>query len=312
MPGRTHLLALAVLTATAALTAGCGGPSTVGTLQGRLLSVTDLPAGWSAVPANPKSVQTIAPCLSSLPANPKGYTFARAGFVEGTSIPSFGEVLATGPQAQRMWQSLARALARCQTATITIAGEKARATIQPLPFPRVASTTDAYAWAFTIAGVRIGLDLVLFKAGSFAGYLTYADLGAPAVATVQAFAAAAVVKAETGSTARVISVSIASAPVRTVQTKLGTVAYRIIGSGPPLVLITGYSGTMQNWDRRFIDALAQRYRVVIFDNAGIGPTAALPAPLSIDAMANQTSALIHTLGLDKPDVLGCRPLRGTQ
>ena len=57
-------------------------------------------------------------------------------------------------------------------------------------------------------------------------------------------------------------------------------------------MITGYSGTMQNWDPRFVDALAQHYRVVIFDNAGIGPTAALPAPLSIDAMANQTSALI--------------------
>jgi len=304
MPRRTRVLALAVLTATAVLNVGCGGPSPVGTLQGRLLSVTDLPAGWSAVPANPKGGQASAPCLSGWPANPKGYTYARAGFVEGTSIPSFGEVLATGPQAQRMWQSLARALARCQTATITIAGEKARATIQPLPFPRVASTTDAYAWAFTIAGVRIGLDLVLFKAGSFAGYLTYADLGTPAVATVQAFAAAAVAKAETGSTARVTTVSIVSAPVRTAQTKLGTVAYRIVGSGPPLVLITGYSGTMQNWDRRFVDALAQRYRVVIFDNAGVDPTAALPAPLSIDAMANQTSAFIDTLGLGRPDVLG--------
>jgi pimeloyl-ACP methyl ester carboxylesterase len=61
---------------------------------------------------------------------------------------------------------------------------------------------------------------------------------------------------------------------------------------------------MQNWDRRFVDVLAQRYRVVIFDNAGVGPTAALPAPLSIDAMANQTSAFIDTLGIGRPDVLG--------
>ena len=270
MPRRTGVLALAVLAATA-VTAGCGGPGTAGALQGRVLSAADLPAGWSAVPANPADGQTGAPCLPSLPASPKGYTDARGGFVEGTSIPAFGEVLTTGPQAQQMWQSLGRALARCRTATVTIAGVKATATIQPLPFPRVASTTEAYAWGFAIAGVRIGLDLVLFRAGSYAGYLTYADLGTPAVATVQAFAAAAVAKAETGTTARVSTVSIASAPVRTAQTKLGTVAYRAIGSGPPLVLITGYSGTMQNWDRRFVDALAQRYRVVIFDNAGVGP-----------------------------------------
>jgi pimeloyl-ACP methyl ester carboxylesterase len=61
---------------------------------------------------------------------------------------------------------------------------------------------------------------------------------------------------------------------------------------------------MDSWDPRFVGALADYYRVVIFDNAGIGRTRALPAPLTIDAMANQTSALIDVLGLDRPDVLG--------
>jgi pimeloyl-ACP methyl ester carboxylesterase len=98
--------------------------------------------------------------------------------------------------------------------------------------------------------------------------------------------------------------SIASTPVRLAHTKLGGVAYRAVGSGPPLVLITGYSATMEGWDRSFIDALAQHYHVVILDNAGVGQTQPLPAPLSIDAMANQTSALIATLGLSRPDVLG--------
>jgi pimeloyl-ACP methyl ester carboxylesterase len=301
------VVALVVLVTVAVLTSGCGGPSTAsaaGTPRGRLLSVADLPAGWSAVPAVQAGVQASVPCLLGLPAHPKGYTYTRAAFVEGTALPSVSEVLATGPQAQQMWQSLDRAMARCRTATFTTAGEKITATIRPLPFPRVASTSSAYVWAFTTEGIRIGADFVLFQAGGYAGYLTYADLGPPAVATVQAFAAAAVAKAETGSTARLTSDSIVSAPVRTAATQLGAVAYRITGNGPPLVLITGYDGTMQNWDPRLVDALAQHYRVVIFDNAGIGPTAALPAPLSIDAMANQTSALINTLGLGRPDVLG--------
>jgi len=43
---------------------------------------------------------------------------------------------------------------------------------------------------------------------------------------------------------------------------------------------------------------------VIFDNAGIGATAAVPNQLTIDAMANQTSALITALGLGRADVLG--------
>jgi pimeloyl-ACP methyl ester carboxylesterase len=178
-------------------------------------------------------------------------------------------------------------------------------TIRPISFPRVGSGSTAYAWTFTVSGIPVGDDLVLFRAGSYEGYLTYADVGSPSPATVHAFADAAVAKAEHGSTAPVPgAVSITSAPVRTVATSLGTVAYRAVGSGPPLVLVMGYGGTMETWDPWLVNALAQRYRVVIFDNAGLGGTAALPAPLSIDAMANQTSALITALGLHRPDVLG--------
>jgi pimeloyl-ACP methyl ester carboxylesterase len=44
--------------------------------------------------------------------------------------------------------------------------------------------------------------------------------------------------------------------------------------------------------------------VVMFDNSGIGRTQELPTPLTVDAMADQTSALIDTLGLGRTDVLG--------
>jgi pimeloyl-ACP methyl ester carboxylesterase len=299
-----------VLVATSLLLAGlasaCGGnTSPSATLQNRLLSATDLPLGWTAAPVNLKSVQTSAPCLSGLAAKPTGWTYADAAFVEGVSIPNLSEVLASGPTVHQRWQALARALAACRSATITIAGRKARATIRPLALPRVASTSSAYAWSLTVAGIPVGFDLVLFETGSYAGFVSYADLGAPATATVLTFARAAVAKARTGSTRRVPdTISVASVPVRVAQTKLGAVGYRVIGSGPPLVMIMGYGGTMETWDWRFVDALAMRYRVVIFDNAGVGQTATLKAPLTIDAMANQTSALISALRLGRPDVLG--------
>lgn len=98
--------------------------------------------------------------------------------------------------------------------------------------------------------------------------------------------------------------SVVSAPVQVAHTKLGTVGYRVVGSGPPLVLIMGYGGTMETWDPRFVDALARHFRVVVFDNAGLGVTQPLQAPLTMDAMADQTSALISTLALGRPDVLG--------
>ena len=98
--------------------------------------------------------------------------------------------------------------------------------------------------------------------------------------------------------------SIVSSPVRVAHTSLGAVGYRMVGSGPPLVMITSYNATMEDWDPRFVDALARHYLVVILDNSGIGDTKQLPGTLTIDAMARQTSALIDTLRLSRPDVLG--------
>jgi pimeloyl-ACP methyl ester carboxylesterase len=98
--------------------------------------------------------------------------------------------------------------------------------------------------------------------------------------------------------------SVVSAPERTAHTRLGAVGYRVVGNGPPLVLIMGYGWTMEDWDPRLVHDLARHNRVVMFDNSGVGRTAALPPPLTIDAMADQTSALIDTLDLGRPDVLG--------
>ena len=66
----------------------------------------------------------------------------------------------------------------------------------------------------------------------------------------------------------------------------------------------GYGWTMEGWDPRLVHALAQHNRVVMFDDSGVGRTQQLPPPLTIDAMTEQTSALIDTLGLGKPNVLG--------
>jgi pimeloyl-ACP methyl ester carboxylesterase len=85
---------------------------------------------------------------------------------------------------------------------------------------------------------------------------------------------------------------------------MGSVQYRSLGSGPTLLLIMGYAGTMQTWDPHFVDTLALHFRVITFNNAGIGSTASLKTPLSIDAMADQTSALITRLQLGKINVLG--------
>ena len=97
-----------------------------------------------------------------------------------------------------------------------------------------------------------------------------------------------------------------TAPTQVVHTSAGTIAYRELGSGPPLLLIVGAGASMDFWPPSFIDALAAHHKVVVFDNAGVGRTSAVSAraSLSIAAMASQTSALISALRLGSPAVLG--------
>jgi pimeloyl-ACP methyl ester carboxylesterase len=98
--------------------------------------------------------------------------------------------------------------------------------------------------------------------------------------------------------------NITAAHTRIAHTALGAVGYREIGRGPTLLMITGFSAGMDDWAPYFVDAVAKHFRIVVFDNAGIGRTATLGAPLSVPEMAAQTSALISTLGLGRCDVFG--------
>jgi pimeloyl-ACP methyl ester carboxylesterase len=100
------------------------------------------------------------------------------------------------------------------------------------------------------------------------------------------------------------AVGITGAPIRVAATSAGAVAYREVGHGPPLVLIMGFGGTMDNWAPSFVDQLAADFHVVVLDNAGVGKTAALSPPLTVTGMANQVNALITSLGLGRADVLG--------
>jgi len=82
------------------------------------------------------------------------------------------------------------------------------------------------------------------------------------------------------------------------------VAYRVFGTGYPLVLIMGYSGTMDLWQPRVLAAFARRYRVIIFDNRGMGETSSSEKPFSIEQFADDTAGLLDALGIKQAHVLG--------
>jgi pimeloyl-ACP methyl ester carboxylesterase len=83
-----------------------------------------------------------------------------------------------------------------------------------------------------------------------------------------------------------------------------SIAYRTLGQGEPIVLIMGYSSTMDMWDPHFLDNLSSQYMVIIFDNRGMGSTTAPPGNFSIAQLADDTAGLMEALGIDEAHVLG--------
>lgn len=106
------------------------------------------------------------------------------------------------------------------------------------------------------------------------------------------------------TTPRVTQASVTSAPVRTVRTAYGTISYRAVGHGRPLVLIMGLGGSIDTWPPGFVAPLARAHRVFAFDNEGIGRSTLRPGTLTITRMGDDTAAFIAALRLDRPDVLG--------
>ena len=82
------------------------------------------------------------------------------------------------------------------------------------------------------------------------------------------------------------------------------IAYKVLGQGDPIVLIMGSGSTMDTWDSRFLDNLSSKYKVVVFDNRGMGNTTAPPGNFSIAEFANDTAGLMEALGIEKAHIMG--------
>jgi pimeloyl-ACP methyl ester carboxylesterase len=81
-------------------------------------------------------------------------------------------------------------------------------------------------------------------------------------------------------------------------------SYRVMGEGHPLLLITGYGATMDLWDPVMLRELSLRYKVVMFDNRGIGKTTASDKPFTIGLFAEDTIGFMDALKIGKAYILG--------
>jgi len=97
--------------------------------------------------------------------------------------------------------------------------------------------------------------------------------------------------------------SYALAPARTVTAGGVTYAYRELGpkDGIPVVFFVHLAATLDNWDPRIVDAIAQNRHVITFDNRGVGASTG-SVPDDVEAMADDAYTFIKALGFDTIDI----------
>jgi pimeloyl-ACP methyl ester carboxylesterase len=76
-----------------------------------------------------------------------------------------------------------------------------------------------------------------------------------------------------------------------------------VGEGPDVLLIGGLGDTVESWQFQ-LDGLADRYRLTAFDNRGAGRTAMPSGPMSVEAMADDSAALLRALEIPSAHVAG--------
>ena len=98
--------------------------------------------------------------------------------------------------------------------------------------------------------------------------------------------------------------NLADVPVKYAKVDGAEFGYRTIGQGRPLLMITGYCAAMDVWDPILVDELAKSFKVVMFDNRGVGYSGLPDSPFTIPGMADDAAGILNGLGIKSAYVMG--------
>ena len=113
-----------------------------------------------------------------------------------------------------------------------------------------------------------------------------------------------IVQAASQTVDRSQAVSFNDTPVQYAHVNGVTLGYREFGSGEPLLMVTGFGGTMNGWNQTFIGILATKYHVYTYDHRGMGYSSDNNATPSIAQYADDAAGLMTALGYGSMHVYG--------
>ena len=79
--------------------------------------------------------------------------------------------------------------------------------------------------------------------------------------------------------------------------------YEVTGNGPPLTMIMGLGCSSRQW-QWMVPLLAESFRVITFDNRGVGRTEKPDMEYTTDLFADDIAALLNALNIDRTHIFG--------
>jgi pimeloyl-ACP methyl ester carboxylesterase len=82
------------------------------------------------------------------------------------------------------------------------------------------------------------------------------------------------------------------------------IRYEIRGSGDPLALIMGFSGSGRAWGDAFLKNIERRFQTVVIDNRGTGESDKPDQPWTLTDMANDVAAVLDHAKIPRAHIYG--------
>jgi hypothetical protein len=178
--------------------ASAPAPSPTANLSAELLTVNDLPAGWSS--STPSSSEGGAASCKALNNGPWKTLpeHAEADFQESGVGPYLSEELSAGSATQisHAWTAFGTATSTCRSFSGTTSSGTAQYSLQALSFPSYGNQTYAFAVSLSESGVTASGDIVVVRKGDALVQIIAIGLGdSVPIATVERATSTAVARA---------------------------------------------------------------------------------------------------------------------
>jgi hypothetical protein len=155
-----------------------------------LLTVNDLPAGWSV----DNSANSAVECLNAALKSASPLSYAHQNFASGGSLPELGEqagVYASGSQAFAKEKA---SLDGCTSFTVTQQGQTETFSVGATSFPPYGNESAAYTASATISGTAVAQGVVLVRKGNSLVLVGLGDVAPLNTTQLEHFTALAVAK----------------------------------------------------------------------------------------------------------------------